>query len=533
MKHKLTFLAVLLMTALTMSAVAQNRSQNLKNPDEATYAITGNMQSTKTSGNTSYELLNPQGSQRNGGYIKFKQLSHYYGTAVDGEQVRFSLENAETNRPGKFSGNMVFWSWNDEAEEWQIDMESGSGRSEYESASYVNFMLVLDCSGSMQNELTEMKNSAKYFLRKMLDVSGGKGNVRIGVIGFSTVEYSQNHTQDPLPLTRENCDRLCNYIDRLNDGGGTALWYSLNAAARRLQMDYDQNLRGKRYAGAAVVAFTDGHDNTSNDETYTSSKEYYNYTLSHFPSQTVNGLGIASWIVGLRGGDITSDNIWNATIGQFRKVAGQFIPISRIDELHDQFDKIAEDLIERNTVLNLRVAKGISGRVGWTFPEEKSIAPAPKPRPDPKPRKQVKIWMGIGLEGGVARQPYEKYRFNYADGNYYLSESGMYNYPFGGIDVGVAFNLSSRFGLGATASLTYCSEGIGYGIGPLAKITFDNDAALLASFGIKSFIGFVHPYLSLGWKFSGPWYITAFTAFNDGVSDFGFGVGYSIIGGKK
>lgn len=529
MKHKLSILVVFLMTAMMLPAVAQNTSKTLKNPDEATYAITGRMESSKSGGTTTYELLNPQGSQRNGGYIKFKQMPHYYGTTIDGEQVRFSLENAETNRPSRFSGDMVFWSWNDEAEEWQIDMESGSGRSEYESASYVNFMLVLDCSGSMQRELAEMKSSAKYFLRKMLDVSGGKGNVRIGIIGFSTVEYSQNHTQDPLPLTRENYDRLCNYIDRLNDGGGTALWYSLNAAAERLQRDYTQNLRGKSYAGAAIIAFTDGHDNTSNDETYTSSKEYYNYTLRYFPSQTVNGYNIASWIVGLRGGDITSDNIWKATIGQFMKVADKFIPISRIDELHDQFDKIAEDLIERNTVLNLRVAKGISGRVGWTFPEEKAYVPAP---PAPKPPKQpVKMWMGLGVEAGSVIVENKYY------GNGYYDEWTEMGY-YGGMHLDAAWALSSSFSLGGTVSLLYSmlpyegemEGGVGFGIGALGKIDFPNSSALLLGIGGKIIDGF-NSYLMVGYKFKSPWYITACPVFAGGLG-FGVGIGYSIVGGK-
>lgn len=522
MKHKLIFLASLLMAAMSIPAIAQYNSSQLKNPDEATYAITGTMQITRTGGTPTYELLDPQGSRRNGGYIKFGQRSHYYGTAVDGEQVRFSLENAETNRPGKFSGQMVFWSWNDAAGEWQIDIESGSGRSEYESATFVNFMLVLDCSGSMQAELGEMKNSAKYFLRKMLEVSDGKGNIRIGVIGFSTVEYSRNHTQEPLPLTRENYDRLCTYIDRLNDGGGTALWYSINAAAECLQRDYNQNLKGKSYAGAAVIAFTDGHDNTSNDETYVSSKEYYNYTLSHFPSQTVNGQDITSWIVGLRGADITSDNIWLSTIGQFKKVADNFVPISRIDQLHEEFDKIAEALIERNTVLNLRVAKGISGRVGWTYPEEKVVVSVPD---SPKPKQPSKFWMGLGGELGFGYHS----KVYYGDDEWYQEE---------GTNVGLAaradaaFPLSKHFALGGTLSLGFTiDDGIVYRLGPLAKFTFSNESALLIGFGVQNWaIEESYAYLTLGWKFSSPWYINA--TINGPAEMVCFGIGYSVCGGK-
>lgn len=98
-----------LLTALTMPAVAQNNSKTLKNTDEATYAITGNMQSTVTGEQTEYELLNPQGSNSRKGYLTFRREAHHYGTLVEGEQVTFSLQDAKTERPNKFRGEMVFW----------------------------------------------------------------------------------------------------------------------------------------------------------------------------------------------------------------------------------------------------------------------------------------------------------------------------------------------------------------------------------------------------------------------------------------
>lgn len=519
------------MAVLAQAANAQYDKSKLKNPDEATWAITGEMSSSIHGNDASYELQNPQGSHDKGGYIRFKREAQYIGRTVGGEQVVFSLQNAETDRPNKFRGEMIFWSWNDLAGEWQVDVESGSGRSEYESSANVNFMLVLDCSGSMGDGIRDVKSSAKFFLKRMLDVSEGKGNVRVGLIGFSTVEYSRTHTVDPLPLTQANYDYLCNYIDRFNSDGGTALWYSMNAAAEKLQNDYSENIKGKKFAGSAVVAFTDGHDNTSTDKAkgYSSSKDYYNkYFSVTYPHQNVNGMKIMTWIVGKRGDDITSDNIWGATVSQFRAMADEYIPISNMSELHDKFGYIAENLIERNTVLNLRVAEGISGRVGWTFPEEKVYV---APKPVVKPKKPVKMWMGLGLEAGLATLGYEKYR--YYNGAYYISESGADNYFFAGLHVDAAFPLSSVFAVGGSASLTYCFDnGIGYSVGPLAKITFNNSSALLVGGGIRNLVGNTFPYVTLGWKFKSPWYVNAFTTFNEGLWDIGIGVGYSILGGK-
>ena len=520
MKHKLTFMAVLL-TALTLPAVAQYNSKSLKNPDEATYAITGNMQSTVTGGQTTYELLNPKGTNGKNGYLTFRREPHHYGTLVEGEQVTFSLQDAKTDRSNKFRGEMVFWSWNDEAMEWQIDVESGSGRSEYEKATYMNFMLVLDCSGSMGSGLLDLKNNAKYFLQRMLEVSGGKGNVRVGVIGFSTVEYSRSHTADPRPLTQSSYEYLCQFIDRLESEGGTALYYSINTAADRLQQDYEKNLRGKRFAGAAIVAFTDGHDNTSTDESkgYSNSKDYYNYTKAHFPAQTVNGIDIQSWCVGKRGADIASDNIWNATVNQMKSVFDEYIPIYNMDELHGTFDNIANSLIERNTVLNLRVAKGISGRVGWTFPEEKAVVKLPNPS---SPKAKSKFWLGVGGEFGIGY--YDEYNYEYD----YYEEGSILGIA---LRADAAWSLTNWFAVGGTLSLVYVDNEIAYRIGPLTKFTFSNNSAFLFGLGLQNWPHGESPvYVTFGWKLKSPWYINA--TINGLGESFCIGVGYSLFGGR-
>lgn len=538
MKHKLTLMAVLL-TALTLPAVAQNNSKSLKNPDEATYAITGNMQSSVRGGQTNYELLNPQGKNGRNGYLTFRKEDHHYGNLGEGEQVTFSLQDAKTDRPNKFRGEMVFWSWNDEAMEWQIDVESGSGRSEYEKATYMNFMLVLDCSGSMGSGLIDLKNNAKYFLQRMLEVSGGKGNVRVGVIGFSTVEYSKSHTVDPVPLNQDNYNYLCRFIDGLKSEGGTALYYSVNAAADRLQQDYEKNLRGKRFAGAAIVAFTDGHDNTSTDEAkgYSNSKDYYNYTKVHFPAQTVNSMDIQSWCVGKRGADVNSENIWTATVNQLKSVFDEYIPIYNMNELHGTFDNIATSLIERNTVLNLRVAKGISGRVGWTFPEEKTVVKLP-----PAPKAKSKFWLGLGLETGATTYYYEEWSSYYNPSTGYYEDQLVFEgeqlMGFFGVHADAAWSLSSKFSLGGSLSLTFGNDGkeaeMGFALGPVAKISFQNNSALLLwlEYRIVSMEEDGGIDFGIGWKFKSPWYIRAFVGAGENMF-FGLGGGYSIFGGRN
>lgn len=547
MKQKLTLLAIVMVVTIMPAMAQQIDRSRLKNPDEATWAIKGNMQSTMSGGTPTYELLNPQGSDGEKGYIRFKREAHYYGNTIEGEQVVFSLQNAKTNRPNNFRGDMIFWSWNDEAGEWQVDVESGSGRSEYESATYVNFMLVLDCSGSMGEGLNDVINSAKFFLKRMHDVSGGKGNVRVGVIAFSTVEYSRNHTVAPIPLTRDNLNYLNNYIDTLYSGGGTALWYSMNTAAERLQNDYDKNIRGKRFAGSSIVAFTDGHDNTSNDKAkgYSSSKDYYNkYFKTTYPKQKVNNMKIMTWIVGKRGEDITSDNIWSTTESQFKAMADEYIPIRNMSELHGKFEDIANSLIERNTVLNLRVAEGISGLVGWTFPEEKIVE---QPKPDPIVKTNRSPWFGISLE------------------------LGGYGGFFGGLNFDMAFSLNKTFAIGGRIGLFYSSyrytesvsrevpyydsywngyywqeyvagyntyydyydysmSTLGFLIGPEVKLTFPKDNAVIVGFGGGVMADEGVFYLRAGYKTKKSFFVTADMLFGEYVG-VGIGAGFSF-GGK-
>ena len=231
---------------------------------------------------------------------------------------------------------------------------------------------------------------------------------------------------------------------------------------------------------------------------------------------------VHSTIVTVRGDDMT-DGQERLFDQRAQEICNDVRKLKDMSQLAAEFKKLAEDLVNSNFILYCYIPVGASGRVGWTFADENTK--------QQKERKPVKMWLGVGLEGGMALMSYEKYSYSEYYGTYYLSEEGTESHPFGGLHVDAAWPLSTSFALGATASLTYC-DGIGFAVGPLAKVTFKNNSALLASIGIRNIIDGVHPYLSVGWKFSSPWYISAFTTLNGGLWDFGVGVGYSILGGK-
>lgn len=538
MKHKLTLLVVLL-TTMVLPALAQPKPKLFKNPDEATWAIKGLMQSiqTKTADgskdSTEYKLRNPEGSKKEGGYISFpregqphdgnpsEKEKDYDGSRGKKEQVVFSLHDVETNRRNGFNDTMIFWSWVPEAGEWQMDVESGQGYSMYEIDSIMNIMLLLDCSGSMENKIDTLKEEAKYFLHRMLVASRGRGNVHVGIIGFSTIEYSKSHTYTPVSLTDRTYGKLCSIIDNLTAGGGTALYYSANAAVHQLQEDYSQNIRTKPgedslYAGATIIAFTDGHDNTSTDvegeqdflHCYNcyNSVNYYNHTQTWFPRQEVKKRRIQSFCIGMKGEDVTSNNVWRATEEKMRSVFGKggYTPINYMGQLHSEFDIIIKKLTERHTILKLHVARGITGKVGWTFPEE-------------SPRRKCNAWLALCLEAGYGYIP---------------NESDITNWG-AALRLDCAFPITDGFALGLTGSLGVTKDMDAlYRIGLLGKFNLTNGSAPLVGFGLQNWSTNKYPvYLTLGWKFKSPWYINA--TVNSLGESFCIGVGYSILGGRK
>ena len=101
----------------------------------------------------------------------------------------------------------------------------------------------------------------------------------------------------------------------------------------------------------------------------------------------------------------------------------------------------------------------------------------------------------------------------------------------------MTYPLSSRVSLGGSFSLTINDdEELSFAIGPLAKIDFKNNSALLIGFGLRTMDVYrdilVGSCTTIGWKFKSPWYVTGYWAMANGHVSVGVGVGYSIFGGK-
>lgn len=519
MKHKLTFMAVIMM-ALTLPAVAQNKEKRT-DPDHAQFNIVGTM---------SYSNGKRYLNDARGKNIQFEYVASRQAHATDSADLVVRFDSVETMPPGKFiapNGKMRkldFWRYDEEVGEWIYDSEVRQGKKEMESTMKTNIMLVIDNSKSLKQDFKKVQDAAIEFVGQLYRESGNRDIFRVGVIGFSTVKFTK--IRDITPLNAANYRDIVTFIRNLEMENGTALYYSLETALDMLEED--AKAIGKDvYKESRIYAFTDGLDQASVDDArgLSTPTQYFDHLKPIMKGKRIMNMPnkrVHSTIVTVRGDDMT-DGQERLFDQRAQEICNDVRKLKDMSQLAAEFKKLAEDLVNSNFILYCYIPVGASGRVGWTFADENTK--------QQKERKPVKMWMGLGLEGGMAVVRNTYYGYGYTDE---WTETGY----FGGLHVDMAWPLSQSFSFGGSASLLYSMlpyegdfEGsVGFGIGALAKINFANGSALLLGAGGKLVDGF-DPYVMVGYKFKSPWYITAGPIFTSAMG-FGVGIGYSILGDK-
>lgn len=536
MKHKITLLAVL-MAALVMPTMAQNIPHTP--PDKAKYSITGRMQYDNAS--SSRNLLNARGT---GISFDYKVRRPAKPTAMADLVVRFDSVRTDPERP---MTKLNFWRFDEELREWIYDREVRQGREQMESTMKTNIMLVIDNSGSLADDFKRAQDAAIEYVEQLYRASNNKDIFRVGVIGFSTVQFTR--VRDIAPLDANNLREIVKFIRSLNMQNGTALYYSLDTALVLLERDA-MSIPDSEYKESQLIAFTDGLDQASvaDHRKLHSPTIFYNHLqpIMQGPSRKrIKNKIIPSTIVIVKGGDMTASQE-RVMEQRAAAICDDVRKLSDMSQLVPEFKKLAEDLIKSNMVLYCYIPVGAEGLVGWTFDDEDepvTVAPAPKPQTpsNPKIPSTNKFWMGIGPEIGA---------FSVYDGKEYDP------YTFGGLHLDFTFPMGSKFSLGATTSLFYNFQGYGgFGIGALAKFTNSNRSAFLLGVGLKDFgysyedyyeyfdgtgywyenvVNIPFAYVSLGWKFKSRWYLQASVFGNMANFDMGYslGLGYTLFGGK-
>lgn len=540
MKQKLTIAAIALVVMLFPTVV---KAQNIPHtpPDKAKYSIIGRMQYDNNS--RSRYLLNAQGT---GISFEYQARRLAKPTQMADLVVRFDSVRTNPERPMTF---LNFWRYDEEIGEWIYDREVRQGGDQMETTMKTSIMLVIDNSKSLAEDFKRAQDAAIEYVEQLYRASNNKDIFRVGVIGFSTVQFTR--VRDIAPLDANNLREITKFIRSLNMQNGTALYYSLDTALVLLERDA-MNIPSNEYKESRIIAFTDGLDQASvaDYRNLHSPTMYYDYLRPIMQgTQTrkkIMNKTIHSTIVVVKGGDVTASQE-RVMEQRAAAICDDVRKLNDMSQLVPEFKKLAEELIKSNMVLYCYIPVGAEGLVGWTFDDEDepvavAPTPAPTPRPDPTPQPRPsgenKFWLGVGLEGGGAFCRYREYGWWYnsfeGQDEWVLREEGSYLYPYIGVNIDAAFHLSSKFAIGASGSFMMTSNiDPGFKVGPLIKYTFNNNSALLVGAGMKMWFGDfylndIDLYLSLGWKFKSRWYVTA----NAGLYSYGLSVGYSIFDSK-
>lgn len=516
MKHKLTFLAILMM-AMILPAVAQNRPRT--DPDHAKYSIIGNM----TVDNGRRFLVGATGKR-----IDFTYVNRRLAKPTDMADLVVRFDSVTTN-PYHPMTRLDFWRYDEEIGEWIYDSEVRQGEQQMESTMKTNIVLVIDNSKSLGDDFKKVQDAAVEFIEQLYRESQGKEIFRVGVIGFSTVKFTK--VRDIAPLNATNYRQIVSFIRGLEMQNGTALYYSLETALNMLENDAQRNIKADEYKESRIYAFTDGLDQASVDDSRNLSTptQYYDYLrpmMKGSSREKINGRMVNSTIVTVRGGDMT-DGQERQFDQRAQAICDDVRKLKDMSQLVAEFQKLAEDLVKNNMVLYCYIPVGVSGRVGWTFRDEKEKVEEPKPKTENK--EGGKFWMGLGVEAGLSHYHFKEYSYSPYMGGSYVSTEGGKTYAVLAARADAAWPLSRVFALGGTLSLGFSNE-FALRIGPLAKFTFSNGSALIAGLGYSNWDADDPFYFTVGYKFKSPWYINM--SVNGMSGSFGIGIGYSIFGGR-
>lgn len=402
MKKNLLVLWIVLGLFGTLSA----QSRKNPDPDRAKYFIKGNLSiATDASHKLVYRLDNPTHSKG----ISFDGVSSIMGSVTDQEDVQFEFRNASTDYAGGFDNNRLqFWRYDEELSEWQPDIETRQGTASFEQTKVLSLLLLIDCSTSLGADFDLVKDNAKYFI-KLLTQASGKGNVKVGIIGFSTVKDTRIF--DITSLSENTSARMQTFIDGLELSNGTALYYSMDKAMGMLQQYMDVNhIKKEDYANSYIVTFTDGVDQTSQntDKNLFTADDYYTYLQTQLSSVQILGSPVSTYIVGVKGRDIVTEKMAAKFDRVLSGISPEYKTIAQVSQLREEFQRIVSDLTRQWTTLKCYVPKGFKGMVGWTFANaeeeavpEKVEAPAVQKRPSMFSLPQnarVAAAAGIGME---------------------------------------------------------------------------------------------------------------------------------------
>ena len=477
----------ILLTSICALSMMMAMAQNRTNPDVAEYYIKGYLSIERgDDGKPVYKLSD---IQKRG--ISFDDPGMMmWGEKTTQEDVMFQFTHYATDYVGGITTPLDFWRYDETINEWQPDIETRQGNAGVQDKKSMMVMLVLDCSNSVKNDFGLEQEAAKDFIRRLLDASRGKGNVKIGVVCFSKISETEFYPISP--LTTDSYYDMCRFINGRTPQNGTALYYSMDKAIDAMESYCNtHDLSNEPLSSAMMVTFTDGLDQTSRDEDrsiYTAD-DYKIELLRKLQYKKINGVPLQKKIVLVPGIDLITDAQRNKFF-EIGESLGEAKRLSNMSELGQEFKYIAEGLINEWAVLNCFVPNSFKGRVAWTYPSRKQVV-VEKPK---ESRQKGKIFFGVN--GGVGTSNW----YDYPNRLHGMSLSG-------GLDL--AFPLGTSVNLGAFVSGGYetAYESLFGNFGALGLINFKKGGSLYFGVGGLCFYEGLALCYRLGYVFENGLYL--------------------------
>lgn len=191
----------------------------------------------------------------------------------------------------------------------------------------------------------------------------------MGIIGFNDALY----TMDISLLNNTTQSSFTSFVNGLsNTPRGTLLYYAVDNALDALQTSpMPENLRN-----VALVTFTDGLDVGSPRQSgwkYNDRFEYGEAMHERIIGETVHGLPIQAFSIGVRGNDVTYEQDFSDELQTLASTDENATLAPDMDQVNAKFQEIADSLISRSVTQDLTLTTyGLDNeiKVRYTFGDE-------------------------------------------------------------------------------------------------------------------------------------------------------------------
>lgn len=163
--------------------------------------------------------------------------------------------------------------------------------------------------------------------------------VYLGIVGFNQELYEK-----PINiLAKSTSNFFRSYVNDLSTKAGTLLYYAVDNAIDRLsQYDFKTPI-----SNVAIVTFTDGLDQGSlmMNSNYSTNEQYLNAIQRRIANTKVKGLPLIAYSVGLRGGDVSDYNQFQANLQKLASSTDKAFEVSNMNDVNSRLKEISDRII--------------------------------------------------------------------------------------------------------------------------------------------------------------------------------------------